>query len=1198
MNCHGHNATHGVWANPVSCNAYMRCPSDIKVKNGVVTVNSNYTDGTATVTCNQGYRPPNALPMKCKEHNVTHNVWTNILTCNPFSGYCPSSVSLTNGQFNAISTQIKGTASVKCDPGYRPSKLTPMNCHTHNAAHGVWTNLTSCNVYMRCPSDIKVKNGIVTVNSNYTDGTAAVTCNQGYRPPNALPMKCEQHNVTHNVWTNILTCNPYMLCPSDIKVKDGVVTVSSNYTNGTATVTCNQGYRPPNTLPMKCEEHNVTHNVWTHQLSCNLYMRCPSDIKVKNGIVTVNSNYTDGNATVTCNQGYRPPNALPMKCEEHNVTHNVWTNQLSCNLYMRCPSDIKVKNGIVTVNSNYTDGNATVTCNKGYRPPNALPMKCEEHNVTHNVWTNILTCNLKPAYCSSTINVTNGVVRVNKAYLGEEANGTCNRGYSPTTNSTMKCMVKDELAGVWTNVLSCNRRPKYCSAEEIKVNNGVYYTADTYIGAVYQLLCDPGFRKSKKSETTCQAHNDTHGIWSNILTCNFIHGYCSSAINLTNGVVHVSNTHVGAEANGTCNQGYLPSNNSTMTCQEQNATHGVWDNLLSCNRISTYCSTVTSIIKGVVHANYTHIGAEANVTCNHSYRLSNNSKVTCQAYNDTHGVWKNLSCNLYSRCPNNVHVPNGIVNVFNNDTGGEANVTCNTGYRPSNNATLKCQKHNATHNAWIIPLTCKSQPISCPKIIPISNGSYLIFGETYAGSVATIACNQGYRSPNNSTTTCQPRNETHGVWNNVLNCNLYSRCPNNVNVPNGIVNVFNNDTGGEADVTCNTGYRPSNNATLKCQKHNATHNAWTNLLSCDPIPTAAPSTSYPTTTAPTLSRMTAQRTTPTVSHVTAPPSTPPTGTTPTVSRVTAPRSTASRGTTSTVSLVTAPRSTASTGTTPTVNRVTAPRSTAPTGTTSIVSRVTAPRSSVPTTSTNSRGTTSTVSLVTAPRSTASTGTTPAVSRVTAPRSTAPTGTGNIVAAHTAHAPATTVAASASKAVSRNTISLASSPVNSLASTATTRPPIPDSNESMKASPNSTQVLSAMTTAEMSTTSTITVHHSNYKMDTPAPESSTSAAPTTDVEVKGASNTGAIVGGIFGGLVGILVVASLFLFKHSSRNQIFSVNQKYPEVVVQQSNCTIMEDFSGSDNIDKRGSTAALLTGIDPSKVATMETGCESTTKEV
>ncbi|XP_065188475.1 sushi, von Willebrand factor type A, EGF and pentraxin domain-containing protein 1-like isoform X2 [Sycon ciliatum] len=998
------------------------------------------------------------------------------IKCQPFSEYCPSNFSITNGQFNAISTEIKGTASVKCDPGYRPSKPTPMNCHKHNATYGVWMNLTSCNV------------------------------------------------------------------------------------------------KPA---------------------------YCSSTINVTNGVVRVYNAYLGEEANVTCNQGYSPSTNSTMKCMVKDELAGVWTNVQSCHLKPAyCSSTINITNGVVRVNKAYLGDEANVTCNQGYIPSTNSTMKCMVKDELAGVWTNVLSCKLKPAYCSSTINITNGVVRVNKAYLGEEANVTCNQGYIPSTNSAMKCMVKDELAGVWTNVLSCNRRPNYCSAEEIKVNNGFYYTADTYIGAVYQLSCDLGFRKSKNSETTCQAHNDTHGVLSNILTCNFIHGYCSSAINLTNGVVHVSNTHVGAEANGTCNQGYLPSNNSTMTCQEQNATHGVWDNLLSCNRISTYCSTVTSIIKGVVHANYTHIGAEANVTCNHSYRLSNNSKVTCQAYNDTHGVWKNLSCNLYSRCPNNVNVPNGIVNVFNNDTGGEADVTCNTGYRPSNNATLKCQKHNATHNAWIIPLTCKSQPISCPKIIPISNGSYLIFGETYAGSVATIACNQGYRPPNNSTTTCQPRNETHGVWNNVLNCNLYSRCPNNVNVPNGIVNVFNNDTGGEADVTCNTGYRPSNNATLKCQKHNATHNAWTNLLSCDPIPTAAPSTSYPTTTAPTLSRMTAQRTTPTVSHVTAPPSTPPTGTTPTVSRVTAPRSTASRGTTSTVSLVTAPRSTASTGTTPTVNRVTAPRSTAPTGTTSIVSRVTAPRSSVPTTSTNSRGTTSTVSLVTAPRSTASTGTTPAVSRVTAPRSTAPTGTGNIVAAHTAHAPATTVAASASKAVSRNTISLASSPVNSLASTATTRPPIPDSNESMKASPNSTQVLSAMTTAEMSTSSTITEHHSNYKMDTPAPESSTSAAPTTDVEVKGASNTGAIVGGIFGGLVGILVVASLFLFKHSSRNQIFSVNQKYPEVVVQQSNCTIMEDFSGSDNIDKRGSTAALLTDIDPSKVATMETGCESTTKEV
>ena len=119
-------------------------------------------------------------------------------------------------------------------------------------------------------------------------------------------------------------------------------------------------------------------------------------------------------------------------------------------VYVRCPNDIHGQIGIV-FNNDTED--VIFPCVFAFLFSRALFTACPGGCILFCQYFKV-----KPAYCSSTINVTNGVVRVNKAYLGEEANGTCNQGYSPMTNSTMKCMVKDELSGVWTNVLSCNRK--------------------------------------------------------------------------------------------------------------------------------------------------------------------------------------------------------------------------------------------------------------------------------------------------------------------------------------------------------------------------------------------------------------------------------------------------------------------------------------------------------------------------------------------------------------------------------------------------------------------------------------------------------------------------------------------------------------------------------------------------------------------
>eukprot|EP00117_Sycon_ciliatum_P007764 scpid94442/ scgid10737/ len=138
-------------------------------------------------------------------------------------------------------------------------------------------------------------------------------------------------------------------------------------------------------------------------------------------------------------------------------------------------------------------------------------------------------------------------------------------------------------------VAICARNSDYCSS--FNVTNGQFNVSNTQINGTGSVTCNPGYRSSKDAPMECNEYNATHGVWTNTQSCDPIPGYCSSVINVKNGLVHVNGTRIGAEANGTCNQGYQPLNSSAMTCQPRNDTHGVWNNQLNCKAFAGYCTS-------------------------------------------------------------------------------------------------------------------------------------------------------------------------------------------------------------------------------------------------------------------------------------------------------------------------------------------------------------------------------------------------------------------------------------------------------------------------------------------------------------------------------------------------------------------------------------------------------------------------------
>ncbi|XP_053381189.1 uncharacterized protein LOC123561349 [Mercenaria mercenaria] len=196
-------------------------------------------------------------------------------------------------------------------------------------------------------------------------------------------------------------------------------------------------------------------------------------------------------------------------------------------------------------------------------------------------------CGDVPVIANGNIQLSN----VNNSSYGAAANVTCDSGYE-TNTPTINCLAN----GTW---------PAPVCTEKV-------------------LFCPEGLE-------FCPHSNGTNVCVDKAVGCS-----CGTVPSIPNGVIIIEdNSTIGSVANVTCNEGYIPSE-QTVTC----LTTGSWEPVLC---TAKDCGTLPAISSGEYElvGSSTTFGALARVICDTGYTADKQS-VTCQST----GIWESAVCML------------------------------------------------------------------------------------------------------------------------------------------------------------------------------------------------------------------------------------------------------------------------------------------------------------------------------------------------------------------------------------------------------------------------------------------------------------------------------------------------------------------------------------------------------------------------
>ena len=298
---------------------------------------------------------------------------------------------------------------------------------------------------------------------------------------------------------------------------------------------------------------------------------------------------------------------------------------------------------------------------------------------------------------------------------------------------------------------------------------------------------------------------------------------CGTPPIVTNSVViHVDgDTEYGATVQYSCNNGYMPIGDSTITCplNESWPTPSVTCALVDCGDPGTP-------VNG--HANSTTFtyGSSVVYSCDPGYRLHGNESAICQA----NGQWNASlpTCNIVN-CGNPGSPSNGQLNGDNFNYSSIVTYLCDNGFALHGSKTLTCLM-NGTWNSSV-PIC---NPINCSDPGVPLNGHRIGQNFSYSSSVMYM-CSTGYNLIGQNALTCKG----NGSWDGpVPTCETVT-CSNPGIPSNGhkIGEVYSYNS--SVLFYCNTGYNLMGSNRLTC----LVNGSWdANIPICDIVNCSNPGT--------------------------------------------------------------------------------------------------------------------------------------------------------------------------------------------------------------------------------------------------------------------------------------------------------------------------------------------------------------------
>ncbi|KAL4230224.1 Sushi [Mactra antiquata] len=283
--------------------------------------------------------------------------------------------------------------------------------------------------------------------------------------------------------------------------------------------------------------------------------------------------------------------------------------------------------------------------------------------------------------------------------------------------------------------------------------------------------CEAGYALYGDSVRTCQENN----TWtSQPPTCK-----CEAPVSPDNGIVDVSSD--GSIATYSCNIGYVLKGNQYRGCQvDGNAWNGT-------DPICETCSSLTSLLNGVISYTVQGLSTVAIFTCNVGYSLNGVTNITCL----DDGTWSNSKPDCIE-CGTLTTPSLGNITYSTDGLNTLATFTCDTGYKVLGVDTLTC----SSDSTWDqLEPSCKAcsnfQSPSGGNVSMTTNGTH---------TTGSVSCDLGYTLAGDSTIQCY----SDGSWSFTdITCVI---CETIEPIDSGNVTMTTNGSVSTVVYTCSDGY--------------------------------------------------------------------------------------------------------------------------------------------------------------------------------------------------------------------------------------------------------------------------------------------------------------------------------------------------------------------------------------------------------
>eukprot|EP00795_Rhopilema_esculentum_P000716 gene716-10430_t len=482
-----------------NCEIALPCYKLKTIPHGSVSISGN----TFSFRCNAGYRLSSSGSLYCRAGSLSGPVPTcvDINECAASNGGC-----------DQLCVNTEGSFKCQCNNGYelRNGRCVDINeceASSHSCQHHCinkrGSHACACRIgYVlaadkrscerkTCPSLSSPANGAVSTPDRHYDGTATYSCNSGYKLTKATRRTCD----ANGQWSGEEPSCQAVTCVTLGGLLNGQSSNGGTNFGSTNRYTCNAGYQLIGSAQRSCQQDGT----WSGTMPRCVRMTCQLLPNPANGKVVGTSAVQGATVLFFCNPGYMLSSSSSnfRTCRADGS----WTGSQPTCIAVRCPAKGSLANGAISSDGDTVGKKLVYTCNEDYGLSGLGQRIC----LGNGEWSGSAPACVHRTCDYPGIPQNGDMVGSSLAY-GSKVHFSCKTGFKLVGDSVRLCLE----SGKWTGANPVCQ--EIVCGDPGTPANGAKHGNDYTFGKLVGFDCKPGYSLRGSILRKCQ---DT-GKWDGV----------------------------------------------------------------------------------------------------------------------------------------------------------------------------------------------------------------------------------------------------------------------------------------------------------------------------------------------------------------------------------------------------------------------------------------------------------------------------------------------------------------------------------------------------------------------------------------------------------------------------------------------------------------------------------------------------------